>query len=187
MNVIWKRKINRLLTTKEEVMVLVRRMQPQDVVEASKVLCHVMQDAWKRYEKGYYPKRALEFDLSVNSPERLREKLAKPERLMLVAEKDGRIVGTAFGEIIGESGLARLGWIGVHPEHQHQGVGKALLKEFIKRCKGKGCHKITLYTLPVLIPAMNLYLKSGFVPEAYLRKEWWGVDFIRMSLWLETT
>jgi len=166
-------------------MVLVRIMRSQDVVEASEVLCHVMQDAWERYERGYYPKRALEFDISVNSPERLREKLAKPERLMLVAETNGKIVGAAFGEIIGESGLARLGWIGVHPEHQGKGVGKALLKEFVNRCRHKKCHKITLYTLPVLIPAINLYLKCGFVPEAYLRKEWWGVDFIRMSLWLE--
>ncbi len=36
----------------------------------------------------------------------------------------------------------------------------------------------------MLIPAINLYLKFGFVPEAFLRKEWWNVDFIKMSLWL---
>lgn len=106
---------------------------------------------------------------------------------MLVAEKNKAIVGIAFGEVVGESGLARLGWIGVHPKHQRQGIGKALLNEFVKKCKQKGCHKVTLYTLPVLIPAMNLYLKYGFVPEAYLRKEWWKVDFIKMSLWLGIT
>jgi predicted N-acetyltransferase YhbS len=105
-------------------MVLVRIMRSRDVVKASEVLCHVMRDAWERYEKGYYPKRALEFDISVNSPERLREKLAKSGRLMLVAEKNRKIVEIAFGEIIGESGIARLGWIGVHPEHQRKGIGK---------------------------------------------------------------
>ena len=168
-------------------MALVRKMRFEDVEEASRVLCYVLQDAWKRYEKGYNPKRALDFDVSVSSPKHLREKLANPERLMLVAEKSKKIVGVALGQIIGESGLAKLGWIGVQPEEQHQGIGKALLKEFIKRCKQKGCHKITLYTLPVLIPAVNLYLKCGFVPEAYLHKEWWGVDFIERSLRLKST
>ena len=166
-------------------MVLIRKMRSEDVEEASKVLCDVMRDSWERYEKGYYPKRALEFDVSINSPEHLREKLASPQKLLFVAQKIKTIVGIAFGEIVGESGLARLGWIGVHPEHQRQGIGRALLKEFIERCKQKGCHKVTLYTLSVLIPAMNLYLKCGFVPEAYLRREWWKVDFIRMSLWLD--
>jgi len=170
----------------DELLVLIREMRPEEVEQASEVLCDVMRDAWERYEKGYYPKRALEFDMSINSPKHLREKLANPQRLMLVAEKNKTIVGFVFGEIIGESGLARLGWIGVHPEHQREGIGKALLKEFVSRCERRGCHKITLYTLPVLIPAINLYLKCGFVPEAYLRREWWKVDFIRMSLWLKS-
>ncbi|MFQ6074065.1 MAG: GNAT family N-acetyltransferase [Candidatus Bathyarchaeia archaeon] len=167
-------------------MVLVRKMRSEDVEEASKVICDAMRDSWKRYEKGYYPKRALEFDISTNSPQRLREKLAIPEKLLFVAEENETIVGVAFGEVIGESGLARLGWIGVHPKHQRRGIGKALLNEFVENCRQKRCHKVTLYTLPVLIPAMNLYLKCGFVPEAYLRREWWKADFVRMSLWLES-
>lgn len=179
-------KLSLLTIGKGQIMVLIREMRSEDVEEAARVLCEAMQDSWERYEKGYYPKRALEFDISRSSPERLKEKFAKPGRLMLVAEKDKTIVGTALGEIIGESGLARLGWMGVHPEHQRRGIGKALLKGFVEHCKQKGCHKVTLYTLPVLIPAINLYLKCGFVPEAYLRREWWKVDFIRMSLWLES-
>jgi len=128
----------------------------------------------------------LEFDISINSPEHLKEKIANPQELLFVSEENETIVGIAFGKIVGESGLARLGWIGVRPEHQRQGIGKALLKEFIEHCRQKGCHKVTLNTLPVLIPAINLYLKCGFVPEAYLRREWWRVDFIRMSLWLKS-
>jgi predicted N-acetyltransferase YhbS len=87
-------------------MVIIRKMQPKDVEEASEALCEAMRDAWKRYEKGYYPKRALEFDISVSSPEHLRKKLENPQKLLLVAEENGAIVGVAFGEIIGESGLA---------------------------------------------------------------------------------
>ncbi len=56
-------------------MVLIRKMEARDVEEASRVLCDVMRDSWLRCEKGCYPKRALEFDISINSPEHLRKSL----------------------------------------------------------------------------------------------------------------
>jgi len=167
-------------------MPLVRDMKAKDVQKASKVLCDVLLETWERYEKNVYPRRALDFDISVNTPEKLREKLSEPQRFFSVAEEDEAIVGVAYGNIVGESGLATLGWIGVLPRYQHQGIGKTLMQKVIKYCAGKRCHKIILYTLPVLIPAINLHLKSGFVPEAYFHREWWNVDFIKMSLWLKT-
>jgi GNAT superfamily N-acetyltransferase len=72
----------------------------------------------------------------------------------------------------------------MQPLHQRKGLGEALLNHVSKYCKKQKCHKITLYTLPVLILALHLYLKLGFVPEAYLRKEWWEIDFLKMSKWL---
>ncbi len=32
------------------------------------------------------------------------------------------------GRLFGKSGLAKLGWIGVNPDHRRKGIGKALLK-----------------------------------------------------------
>lgn len=101
-----------------------------------------------------------------------------------VAEENNEIVGIADGTLVDKSGLSRPDWIDAHPTHQNKGIGKALLEKVIEHCRTKGCHKITLYTTPVLMPAVNLYLKQGFVPEAYLHKEWWNVDFIKMSKWL---
>lgn len=144
----------------------------------------ILVDSWERYEKDYYPRRALEHDLSSRTPEHYKNQLEDPSRFTFVAEEGGKLVGIASGEILGIPGLARLGTIGIHPGHQRSGVGKALMEKVVKHCEKKGCHKITLYTLPVLIPAINLYLRFGFVPEAYLREEWWAVDFIKMSLWL---
>jgi ribosomal protein S18 acetylase RimI-like enzyme len=165
-------------------MLVVRKMRTDDVGRASLLSKEVMVDSWECFEKDYYPKRALEFDLSQHSPENYMKNLEDSTRFNFVAEKNGELVGIAMGVILGTPGLARLGWIGVHPNYQVKGVGKALMQRVIEHCRAKGCHKITLYTLPVLIPAINLYLKFGFVPEAYLRKEWWAVDFIKMSLWL---
>ncbi|MFX1598327.1 MAG: GNAT family N-acetyltransferase, partial [Promethearchaeota archaeon] len=165
-------------------MLTVREIKSKDVEEASLLFKKILVDSWERYEKDYYPRRALEFDLSWNSPENLKSELEDSSRFCFVAEENGKLIGMALGVVFGISGLARLGQLGVHPEHQRCGVGKALIKKVIDHCRAKDCHKVTLYTLPVLIPAINLYLKFGFISEAYLREEWWGVDFIKMSLWL---
>jgi len=165
-------------------MVSVRKMRRVDTKQASKMTEEIMLDCWEKYEKDYYPKKALDFDISVHSPKCYQDSLKVETNFAFVAEEDTEIVGIANGRLVGESGLAILGWIGVHPNHQNKGIGKALLEKVIEHFRTEGCHKITLYTLPVLIPAVNLYLKHGFVPEAYLHKEWWKVDFIKMSKWL---
>jgi len=167
------------------VMFSIRPMKIEDAEEAARCVRETMIHSWEHYEKDYYPRKALEFDITYNSASSLKERLANPESFGLVAGENNQVVATALGRVIGESGLASLGWIGVHPDYLRKGVGKALLQRVIDYCKTKRCHKIILYTLPVLIPAINLYLKCGFVPEAYLHKEWWKVDFIKMSLWLQ--
>jgi len=165
-------------------MVSIRKMQSSDAKQASKMTKEIMLDCWDKYEKDYYPKKALNFDISWHSPKYYRDALKEKTNFTFVAEENNKIVAIVNGRLVGESGLARLGWIGVHPTRQNNGIGKALLEHVVKHCRAEGCHKITLYTLPVLIPAINLYLKYGFVPEAYLHKEWWNVNFIKMSKWL---
>jgi ribosomal protein S18 acetylase RimI-like enzyme len=162
----------------------IRKMKLEDAEQISRVTREIMLDNWDRYEKDYYPRRAFEFDISRHSAEKYRESLMDKTSFTLVAEEKGKIVGVATGALFGDSGLARLNWIGVYPNQQKKGIGKTLLMEVVNYCITKGCHKITLYTMPNLIPAMNLYLRFGFVPEAYLHKEWWAVDFLKMSKWL---
>ena len=166
-------------------MLAIRKMKPKDVKEAANLTKEIMSYSWEHFEQGHYPKRALEFDISRHSPENYLNQLKDKSRFSFIAEQNNKIMGITTGAILGTPGLTRLGWIGVHAQHQKRGVGKALMQKVIKHSKTKGCHKITLYTLPCLIPAINLYLKLGFVPEAYLRKEWWSTDFLKMSLWLK--
>lgn len=166
-------------------MPIIREMNLTDVEDASLLTSKVMKDSWERFEKDIYPKEALEFDLSRHLPEQYVNGLKNQSYFYFVAEENDNLIGVTNGIVLGTSGLARIGWIGVHPEHQRNGIGKALMHKVINQCRAEGCHKITLYTLPCLIPAVNLYLKVGFIPEAYLRKEWWGVDFLKMSVWVE--
>lgn len=163
-------------------------MRVEDAETASKVASETMQEAWDHYESNYYPRKALEFDLSRLVPERYAKGVQERNEFYFVAEENGKIVGVTTGAILRgsekEGGLVRLEGICVHPSHQRRGIGRALLNHVVEYSKEQKCHKITLYTLPVLIPALNLYFKLGFVPEAFLKKEWWGVDFIKMSKWL---
>ncbi len=159
-------------------------MKPEDAAQASKITEEIMLDSWERHERGYYPREALDFDISRHTAQTLEESLKMEANFAFVADEGKTILGVTLGRRFEESGLAILRWIGVRPSHQGQGIGRALLKRVVTNCRDNGCHKLTLYTLPVLIPAINLYLRLGFVPEAYLRREWWSVDFIKMSKWL---
>lgn len=169
-------------------MATVRRMSVEDAEDAVRVSLASFQDVWNRYERNYYPCKALEFDFSRNTPENYKKRIQEPNDFLFVVEEKVGIVGVAIGGMLRgnekDGGLALLSSICIHPSHQRKGLGEALLNHIVEYCREQKCHKITLYTLPVLVPALNLYLKLGFVPEAYLRKEWWGVDFLKMSKWL---
>lgn len=161
--------------------VVIREAREDDLEDVAALSRLVLQDTWEKYARDYYPRRALDFDLSVHNPDNYRKKLANPDVVYFVAVVDGKIVGVAMCGVWGDSGLASLKWICVHPSYQRRGIGSLLMERIIDFCKRRGCHKITLYTMPVLRPAINFYLKFGFVPETLLRKHWWGVDFVVMS------
>lgn len=66
----------------------------------------------------------------------------------LVAEEaDGTVVGFVMGELfIGEYGISRekatLDTIGVDPNHQHRGIGKLLMSEFMDHLRTLGVQKV---------------------------------------------
>ena len=65
----------------------------------------------------------------------------------LVAEEDGKVVGFVMGELFqGEYGIAEekatLDTIGVHPDHQHRGIGERLITEFMDHLKKLGVEKV---------------------------------------------
>jgi [ribosomal protein S18]-alanine N-acetyltransferase len=63
--------------------------------------------------------------------------------LVLVAEEDGEIIGTAFGRPT-HHGRAHLNIACVRPEWRRQGVAKALLAEFAARALAAGSEHVTL-------------------------------------------
>ncbi len=162
----------------------VRAIEEQDIEETVRVMKEAWTYAHETWGRGFYPEEAHEFDMAMNNMERFTAAMENEHGFFFIALVDGRIAGSIRGEIFGESGYAMIRNIAVHPDHFRKGAGTALMRHALDYLKARGCHKVSLNTTRVLVPAINLYLRMGFVPEAYLRKQWWGVDFICMSLWL---
>jgi ribosomal-protein-alanine N-acetyltransferase len=87
-----------------------------------------------------------------------------PSGLILVAELETieppPILGfAAFHRVLDDAELRN---IAVHPERQHQGVGRALLEAGRKRLREAGARRIFLEVRPSNKPALELYYSMGF-------------------------
>lgn len=83
----------------------------------------------------------------------------------LVAEVSGSVVGhILFSPVkLADHGgrlLMGLGPMGVMPEHQRHGIGAALVREGLRRCKELGCDAVVVLGHPAYYP------RFGFVPAS---------------------
>ena len=76
-----------------------------------------------------------------DTPDDLRRAVAESPAHVLVAEVEGRLVGSIIGTFDGWRGnIYRLA---VHPDHRRQGVARALVAEAEKRLTQQGAKRIT--------------------------------------------
>ncbi|HID74277.1 MAG TPA: GNAT family N-acetyltransferase, partial [Thermoplasmata archaeon] len=71
-----------------------------------------------------------------DSREHIEREISRPTSIFIVAEADGRIVGTVFGTHDG-----RKGWINrlvVHPAWRRRGIATRLVREVEERLEGMG-------------------------------------------------
>ncbi|MEM0343964.1 MAG: GNAT family N-acetyltransferase [Thermoplasmata archaeon] len=161
--------------------VRIRSLRKGDAVAASRFCRRTNSWMYEKYLRNCYPKEASEFDARMKSPRRLAEWAVDRDKFCFIALDGDEICGIVMGTVFGKSGLAKVNWIAVDPDHQHEGIGIRLMTKAEEHLRKRGCHKIFLNTLPDLVPAIRLYMKFGLLPETYLRKHWWGVDFLVMS------
>jgi len=109
--------------------------------------------------------------------------LENKEVIFLIALKNDKIIGLASGRVR-EDGVGTLGFLGVRPKHRTRGVGSNLLQQFLKEAKKRNAHKVWLFTAPSLYSSIKLYVKTGFVPEGYMRRHSFGLDLIFYSKFL---
>ena len=113
-------------------MVLIRAFAPQDGEAVSALIGHTMRVS----NSQDYPLARLQPLIDYFSPDKVRR--LNQERLCLVAEVDGQVVGT-----IGLEG-AELVTFFVHPDRQGMGIGKQLLAAIEERARAQGIATITV-------------------------------------------
>lgn len=95
----------------------------------------------------------------------------------LAAELDSFLVGIAHFHIVG--GVGHLDQLLVAKDHRSLGIGSRLLKEFERRCRAVGCHKLTLETAEY--QARGFYEKHGFKIACIMRDNKFHHDWYLME------
>ena len=90
------------------------------------------------------------------------------QRQAYLCDGQGQPVGTASAwpnEPSKGPEYGRVHWVAILPAHQGQGLAKPLLAVVCRRLRQSGHTRAYLDTSTGRLPALNLYLKFGFVPE----------------------
>lgn len=93
---------------------------------------------------------------------------ALTKRQCFILNGAGEFIGTAtawFDLNYRGQEWGRVHWVAIVPELQGQGLAKPLMTVVLQRLRELGHKHAYLTTAPERIPAVNLYLKFGFVPE----------------------
>lgn len=109
----------------------------------------------------------------------------RPEVRIFVAEDSGKVVGfltLAEGNV---EMPAQIHLMAVEEELRGRGIGKKLVREAVEHVKAAGRSKLKLYTRPWNKAMSKVCLDLGFVPEAYLRKEYLDADLVQYSVFFE--
>jgi ribosomal protein S18 acetylase RimI-like enzyme len=110
-------------------------------------------DLWRNAGVGVQLRRS-------DTPAEIQKKLARDPDLFLVAEADGRVIGTVIGGFDGRRGM--IYHLAVAADYRRQGLGEQLMNEVEERLRQKGCVKIYLQVVPENEEAMHYYEKRGW-------------------------
>lgn len=110
----------------------------------------------------------IDYSLETFEGEFARDVEALSRRQYYLCQAAGRAIGTATawldsnyrGKVYG-----RVHWVAIVPEFQGRGLAKPLLTAVCNRLGELGHVRACLGTYSARTPAINLYLKFGFVPE----------------------
>lgn len=95
-----------------------------------------------------------------DTPEEIKKKISRDPDLFLVAELDGKIVGTVLGGFDGRRGL--IYHLAVRQEYRQNGIGDILMGAVEQRLKEKGCRRSYLLVTKDNQDAIRFYEKRGW-------------------------
>jgi ribosomal protein S18 acetylase RimI-like enzyme len=98
----------------------------------------------------------------------LGTQLDEPNIVILVAERDGEVIGYTYAGVEGTDYMALRGPAGVlydivvDPVHRKQGVGRMLLDATLDALKARGAPRVVLSTAERNLAAQRLFDRAGF-------------------------
>jgi ribosomal protein S18 acetylase RimI-like enzyme len=98
----------------------------------------------------------------------LGSQLEKPNVVILVAERDGKVIGYSYSGVEGADYMALRGPAGamydivVDPDHRQQGVGRMLVDATLEALKTRGMPRVVLSTAEKNTAAQHLFDRAGF-------------------------
>ena len=98
----------------------------------------------------------------------LGTQLEEPTIVILVAEREGEVIGYTYSGIEGTDYMSLRGPAGVmydiviDPEHRQQGVGRLLVDATLDALKRKGAPRVVLSTAERNAAAQRLFDRAGF-------------------------
>ena len=97
-----------------------------------------------------------------DSREELARKLLRDPDLFLVAEAEGRLIGTVIGGWDGRRGI--IYHLAVAASHRHNGIGARLMRAVEARLSAKGCLRAYLAVAPESLEVLTFYQRLGWSP-----------------------
>jgi len=147
-------------------MLTIRGAIESDLPEILKIQAEAFGEYHGTYETSAWTKETLE-----------NVRLDSREKVVLVAELDGAVVGSVRYWIAGGVCVIRL--LSVRPTHQGHGIGKALLRE-IERL-AVDAHKFYVCTMLRASRNIGMFLNLGYRPESLLPDQYHHADLICFS------
>ena len=98
----------------------------------------------------------------------LGTQLDDPSIVVLVAERDGKVLGYTYAGVEGNDYMSLRGPAGVlhdivvDPEHRRNGVGRMLLDATLEALKARGAPRVVLSTAERNPSAQHLFDRAGF-------------------------
>ncbi len=141
--------------------------------------------SWRATYAGIFPDAFIERALDQWWSEASFERSIPNQTVCnLVAEQDGRIVGTLMGIVDPrEEGQVHLFRLYVHPDHFGQGIGKQLWQAYLQHL-APGVKRVELNVEPQNARALQFYARLGFQELGTNEFEAFGYTLktLRMSL-----